>query len=288
MSHSISSDEINFYPIDYENHTFEEFYSRNEFDFIRKHKSLYHLNSFEFDVCSKKLTDAGTPFLFILRTPICKIVYFNKNTNKAIFQISNPTNKISEKFIIFVNDMQEKYEIHSDFHLIKHDQSFNNYSLILEMDLDGFAWFDRLGVERDQKSIEKPNVVGILYLDKKILVKGSEHTKQKIGFRWRLYQLREMFLGQQKCMIKLKTDPAESASNFVKDDIFVPFPTVSALPQPPIPPPPPPVFKIAPKIIIKKKELINRLKKETNQNFVVSQDELIQVLKRMKSKELLY
>lgn len=293
-----SQRKIIFCPIDYENSTFQDFFLKYEFEFVRCHKSLYFPNSFEFDISLKKKVDLSpivvssdvvssvsmSPTLFILRTPICKIVYFNKMSNKAIFQISNPQNKISEKFIIFINEMQEKYQIDSEFNLVKQDSRYKNFSLILDLDSDGFSWFDRNGIEKDTScniNSDKPNVVGMLYLDKKIILK-SDSAKTQIGFRWRLFQLREIFLVKQKCLIKLKIDQEKD------DDIFHPFPTVSSFPPPPPPPPPlPPVFKLTEKIIIRKKEIINKIKKESNQNFVVSQDELLQVLKKMKAKEIL-
>lgn len=301
---SLASPEINFVALEYEFEDSEIILDKYIFKFIRKHKSLYFTHSYEWDVtipnsnCTLNMHN-----ILIMRTCICKLVYFNKSTNKVILQISEYSsiqNTLKQKFIDFVDKLEMKYNVDAEFKLLKKDSKYNNYSIIIEYDPEGFTWFERNGKVKDHLNIscaEKMNVVCMLYLDKKIHKNVDvPQSKQIVGFRWRLFQVREIFLRPQKCMIRLSSDIIDNLkegngeSNEKEDNFFVPFASFNAPtfnpPPPPPPPPLPPVFKISTPII-KKNEIINKIKKDSNLQFVVSKDELMQVMKKMKSRELL-
>lgn len=304
-----SSPEINFVALEYEFEDAEIILEKNIFKFIRKHKSLYYPHSYEWDVTITNTissSNVNMHNIFIMRTCICKLVYFNKSTNKVILQISEYSiqNTLKVKFIDFVDKLEMKYNVDAEFKLLKKDSKYNNYSIIIEYDPEGFTWFERNGKVKDHLNIssnEKMNVVCMLYLDKKIHKNvDTPQYKQTIGFRWMLFQVREVFLRPQKCMIRLSSDnenlkEGNGESTIKEENFFVPFSSFNASymspifnqpPPPPPPPPLPPVFKIRTPII-KKNEIINKIKKDSNLQFVVSKDELMQVMKKMKSREIL-
>jgi hypothetical protein len=288
---------INFLALEYEYKDFEEILLKYSFHFVRKHKSLYLPSCFEWDVTTKNadLTFPDVPNVFIMRTCICKLVYFNKYRNQAIFQINEHSmqNSLSSKFMEFVEKLESKFDVDDEYKLIKKDTKYNNYSLIMDYDPEGFTWFERSGKVKDHlhmSNFEKINVVGVLYLDKRIMktTTAENASKSAYGFRWKLFQIREIYLRPQKCMIRLTSDCASAASES-ESNFFVPFASACAhmlAPPPPPPPPPlPPIFKM--NTVIKKNEIVNRLKKDSSVQFVISQDELMQVMKKMKSKEIL-
>lgn len=303
MSHvdESKSQIINFIALEYEFDDFEKIIEKYALKFIRKQKSLYYPNSFEWDVTVMNPEEnmivnyEKIPTVIIMRTCVCKLVYFNKYRTQVILQISeySSQNSLTCKFIHFVEKLETFYKIDSEFRLIKKDSKYNNFSIIIDYDPDGFTWFDREGKPKDHLNVpmhEKINVAGIMYLDKKISKNADGSGEPIIGFRWRLFQLRDIYLRPQKCMVRLSTDSAAPSDN--DTNFYVPFysgfPGANYVPPPPPPPPPPPlppVFKISSQI--KKNQIINKIKKDSNQQFVVSQDELMQVMKKIKSREIL-
>lgn len=251
------------------------------FKFVNKQKSLILTNHIEYDCFSEN------DEIIIIRTPICKCVYYNGLT--IILQIVK-TGLLYKKFIETINKIEHTYKINDS--LIKCNET-NISSMILSVDTDAFTWFER---ERPIEKIissttkVKTSVVAILYIDKKV---SSIYRENDTTFRWRCFQVRDVFLQKRKCMIRFKNESeSEIDENHEFDDIFyvnhsmnnVIFTHVVSLPTPPPPPPPPlpPVFKMNTEIIVKKKQLVEKLKKESSNLFVVSQDELNLVLERFK------
>jgi hypothetical protein len=252
--------------------------------FVNRQKSYLYSNSIEFDCLSE-----NDEILF-LRTPACKCVFFNGHT--IILQIIKNGN-LYLKFISFIKKIEQTQNVSES--LIKENEN-QVLSMVIHIDMDAFIWFERERPVEKKMSYSttkvKTSVVAIIYLDKKILNCNQNDLQEKL--RWRCFQLRDIFLQKRKCMIRFKDeneDDNESIINF--DDIFfykessnisnlqLINKTLTFLPPPP-PPPLPPVFKMNNEIVIKKKQLVDKLKKETSNLFVVSQDELNTILKKFK------
>lgn len=252
------------------------------FKFVNKQKSLILMNHIEYDCFTEN------DEIIIIRTPICKCVYYNGLT--IILQIVK-TGHLYKKFIETIHNIEHTYKINDS--LIKCNET-NITSMIISVDTDAFTWFEReRPIEKMISSTTKvkTSVVAILYLDKKV---SSVFKENDSSFRWRCFQVRDIFLQKRKCMIRFKDDLETDESNEF-DDIFyvnhsmnnvISTHVVSlATPTPPPPPPPPPlppVFKMNTEIIVKKKQLVEKLKKESSNLFVVSQDELNSVLERFR------
>lgn len=256
------------------------------FKFVNKQKSLILANHIEYDCFSEN------DEIIIIRTPICKCVYYNGLT--IILQIVK-TGLLYKKFIETINNIEHTYKINDS--LIKCNEN-NISSMVLLVDTDAFTWFER---ERPIEKIissttkVKTSVVAILYIDKKV---SSIYRENDTTFRWRCFQVRDVFLQKRKCMIRFKNESeSETEDNNEFDDIFyvnhssnlsllsltqMNSLTSLTLPPPPPPPPLPPVFKMNTEIIVKKKQLVEKLKKESSNLFVVSQDELNLVLERLR------
>lgn len=249
--------------------------------FVNRQKSIMYSNTIEFDCLSE-----NEEILFI-RTPVCKCVFFNGQT--IILQIIKNGN-LYLKFISFIKKFEQMQNLSES--LIKENEN-HVLSMVLNVDMDAFVWFERERPIEKILSISttkvKTSVVAILYLDKKIC--NCHQTEEK--FRWRCFQVRDTFLQKRKCMIRFKEenyDENENETNF--DDIFYheensvsivqSSNSLASVPPPPPPPPLPPVFKMNNEIVIKKKQLVDKLKKETSNLFVVSQDELNTILKKFK------
>lgn len=256
--------------------------------FVNRQKSYMYSNSIEFDCLSE------SDEILFLRTPACKCVFFNGQT--IILQLIKNGN-LYLKFLSFIKKLEQIQNVSES--LIKENEN-QVLSMVLHIDTDAFVWFERERPVEKKVSFStttkvKTSVVAIIYLDKKILNCNQNDLQEKL--RWRCFQVRDIFLQKRKCMIRFKdeeeNDDNEDNINF--DDIFfykessnisnmqlTNSPTSVLLPPPPPPPPLPPVLKMNNEIVIKKKQLVDKLKKETSNLFVVSQDELNTILKKFK------
>lgn len=257
-----------------------DYVHRHRLYFYHRHKSLYLPNAIEWDVSVVDKPDS----VIILRTPVSRLVYLNTFQQRIILQIVR-TNSLYDRFCRFVSLMEKEYNVDPYYSLVKKSETFNNSSIIIDYDPDGFTCFDRVGTALMMSQVhtlvsDRAHVVGLLYLDKKFV----NLQNQKNGLRWRLFQLRQIFLGPQKCMIRLQSDLARESSDESFDrNFFAPFVkyvSVNIFPPPPPPPPPPPVFSVNP--IIKKNAIISKIRKQNDQKFVLSQSELDAALKRLR------
>lgn len=253
--------------VEYENDMSNSVDIINKCLFLNKQRSILYENTTEWDVYTNQ-----NEILFI-RTPLCRVVY----SNNHIFILQIQENAISQRFYDWIVEFESRLlgDMHYD-KFVRENENYHTKSMVVDADLNGVSYYDRDGVQMNENVMcrlnKKPYVIGMLYLDKKW------ESTSKVGFRWRIFQMREYFIDKPNiCMIKTDLNVSNNSTVYYRPI------SQSVLPPPPPPPPPPEKYTYKPHaIVISKKVIISRLKEVNKGGFVLSQKELDDALKRFK------
>lgn len=234
----------------------------SEISFVNKQKSIIYKDMIEWDVVCREQT-------ILIRSPLCKLVYVTNR--RVILQIQS--NDVSDLFVRCISRLESAYQCSGSLIQCHHGVK----SMIVEIDPYGMMFYKRNGedvsfeVIKESYKESKPYVICMFYLDKRTQ-KNSEYN-----FRWRVFQMREYFIRRaNQCLIRFKDDDKD-----VPD--YEPY-IKSFTHTPPTPPPPPPVFRVNTDVVIKKRVIIDKLKTENMNQYIMTKEQLEETIRRIKKK----